>query len=132
MTKTIHHTQQLGFEALLLDADRTNHARELEKRNGHLPATMEDALPFFWELLEAHHEAMLGGMVEEVAFYREQARNLALRLNGDEPGFLADETSPGCVLVRETEASPDAVPLCPEFAVGGERAGVQVFSQEVM
>ena len=111
MRKGTHHTDQLGFDALLLDADRTNHARKLEDETRHLPATMADALPFLWELLEEHHAAMLAGQVDEVMFCREEAHRLAVKLNGGKAGILADDDSPGYVLARETAAAPGAVPL---------------------
>lgn len=112
MTQTTHPTtQQLGFDALLLDADQTNHARKLEDETRHLPATMTDALPFFAELLEEHHAAMLAGQVDEVMFCRKEAHRLAVKLNGGKAGILADQDSPGYVLARETEAAPGAVPI---------------------
>lgn len=111
MRKTTLHTRQLGFDALLLDADQTNHARAIEKRDGHLPASMANALPFFRELLDTHHAAMLGGRVDETMFYREEAHRLAVKLNGGNRGILATEDSPGHVLARETAAAPDTVPL---------------------
>lgn len=111
MTKTIHHTRQLGFETLLLDADQTNHTLEFEKRTGHLPDTMAEALPFFVGLLEAHHEAMLSGMVDEAMFCRKEARELALKLNNGQAGILAHPDSPGTMLARETAAPRGIVPL---------------------
>ena len=102
---------QLAFDALLDDADQRHADREWEKTTGHLPATMETAIPFFRALLERHHAAMLAADVEEVRRIREEAVQLALKLNGRRPGYLADETSPGCVLRRETESSPGTVPL---------------------
>ena len=111
MRKHTSHQDQFGFDALLLDADQTNHARAVEKQTAHLPTTMGDALPFFWELLDEHHTAMLAGQADEAMFCREEARRLAVRLNGGNRGILADETSPGNVLAHETAAAPDAVPL---------------------
>ena len=102
---------QLAFDDLLGDAERDNADREWEKATGHLPATMEIAIPFFHALLERHHAAMLAADVEGVRRLREEAAQLALKLNGRRPGYLADDTSPGCVLRRETESSPGAVPL---------------------
>ena len=101
---------QLGFDALLLEADHTNHTRRIEAQNAHLPATMGEAMGFFWELLDEHHTAMLAGQVDEVMFCREEAHRLAVKLNGGKAGILANETSPGCVLARETSAAPGAVP----------------------
>jgi hypothetical protein len=111
MKKGTNHQDQLGFEALLLDADRTNHERKLEDATRHLPATMADAVPFLWELLEEHHAAMLAGQVDEVMFCREEAHRLAVKLNGGKAGILADDDSPGYVLARETAAAPGMVPL---------------------
>ena len=110
MKKGTHHQDQLGFDALLLDADQTNHARKLEDETRHLPATMADALPFLAELLEEHHAAMLAGQVDEVMFCRQEAHRLAVKLNGGKAGILADDDSPGYVLARETAAAPGAVP----------------------
>ena len=103
-------TRQFGFDALLLEADSTNHARRVEQANAHLPGTMEEALPFIWELLDEHHAAMLAGRADEVMFCREEAHRLAVKLNGGKAGILADEASPGCVLARETSAAPGTVP----------------------
>ncbi len=111
MRKTTPHDRQLGFDALLFAADRTNHARKVDQESAHLPATMEDALPFFVELLEEHHAAMLAGQADEAMWCRKEAGRLALKLNGGERGYLADENSPGCVLACETAAAPDTVPL---------------------
>ena len=113
MRKTRHQDphSQLGFDVLLLEADHTNHARRMEQKNAHLPATMEDAVPFFWELLDVHHTAMFAGHADETLWYREEAHHLAVRLNGNRPGILADDTSPGNVLARETAAKFGSVPL---------------------
>ena len=102
---------QLAFDELLGAAEQQNADREWEKATSHLPATMERALPFFRELLMRHHAAMLAADVVEVRRLREEAAQLALKLNGRRPGYLADETSPGCVLRRETESPPGTVPL---------------------
>lgn len=132
MKKGTHHQDQLGFEALLLDADRTNHERKLEDETRHLPATMADALPFFAELLEEHHAAMLAGQVDEVMFCREEAHRLAVKLNGGKAGILADkDSSPGYVLARETAAAPGAVPLWGQKAsfivtVAGARVRIEM------
>ena len=103
-------TRQFGFDALLLDAEQANHARKMEQKYAHLPSTMADAVPFLWELLDEHHAAMLAGRLDEVMFCREEARRLAVKLNGGKAGILADEASPGCVLARETSAAPETVP----------------------
>ena len=102
---------QLAFDDLLGAAEQHNADREWEKATSHLPATMERALPFFRELLKRHHAAMLAADVGEVRRIREEAAQLALKLNGRRPGYLADETSPGSVLRRETKSPPGSVPL---------------------
>mgnify|MGYP000588367536 FL=1 len=111
MRKHPASSQQLGFDSLLFEAAQTNHARKLENQTRHLPATMVDALPFFAELLQAHHDAMLGAMVDEAMFCRDEAHRLAVKLNGGKAGILADQDSPGYVLARETAAAPGTVPL---------------------
>jgi hypothetical protein len=129
MKKGTHHQDQLGFEALLLDADRTNHERKLEDATRHLPATMAHAVPFLWELLEEHHAAMLAGQVDEVMFCREEAHRLAVKLNGGKAGILAADSSPGYVLARETAAAPGAVPLWGQkasFTVNAAGARVRI------
>jgi hypothetical protein len=102
---------QLAFDALLNDAEQQHVDRQWEKAAGHLPATMEDALPFFRALLERHHAAMLAVDVEQVRRIRTEADLLAVKLNGRCRGYLATETSPGCVLRRETQSEDGTVPL---------------------
>jgi hypothetical protein len=46
-----------------------------------------------------------------VAQLREEAHRLASKLNGFQPGILADDDSPGCVFERETRGAGGAVPL---------------------
>lgn len=102
---------QLGFDALLADAENENRARKFERETGHLPGTMEEALPFYRLLLRQHHAAMLAANVDEAMRLREDADKLALRLNGGEPGILAGPDAPGHVLERESAAALGAVPL---------------------
>ena len=109
--RAVPREPQLAFDDLLGDAERHNADREWERATAHLPATMAVALPFFRALLDQHHAAMLAADVDEVRRLRRDAMQLALKLNGRRPGYLADETSPGCVLRRETESPPGEVPL---------------------
>jgi hypothetical protein len=104
-------TQQLGFDSFLTTADRANADRIFERETSHLPATMDDALPYYREMIAAHHAAMVGGDIEEAMRLREEAHNLATRLNDGQPGILAGDDAPGCVLERETAAQADVVPL---------------------
>ena len=105
------HQNQLGFDGLLAAAADENHKRKLERETAHLPATMEEGIPFFRLLIRQHHAAMLAADVDTVMRLRKEADLLAVRLNGGEPGILADDDAPGCVLARQTAAAPGAVPL---------------------
>jgi len=102
---------QLGFDSLLSASDADNEKRRQEKECAHLPGTMDEALPFYRVLIERHHAAMLVGDGDAVQRIRDEAHDLALKLNNYEPGILADENAPGCVLARETRAPDGAIPL---------------------
>lgn len=102
---------QLSFEALLTDALAANEARIRDRQFGHLPGSVAEALPFFRDLIALHHNAMLGGDADAVASLRQQAHDLATKLNNYEPGIIADENAPGCVLERLTRAEEGQVPL---------------------
>ncbi len=104
-------TRQLGFNDLLASADADNHARQFERRTAHLPGTAEEALPFFRDLLERHNAAMSAGDVVKTMRMRDEAHDLAQKLNGGEPGILAHDDAPGRVLERETAATPGMLPL---------------------
>ena len=105
------HPAQLGFDALISEAEHRNHAHRFARETAHLPQAMQDALPFFRALLNTHHAAMMAGDAERVQECRDEARRLAVLLNGGCPGICADATSPGRVLTRDTAADPDTVPL---------------------
>ncbi|OMI09505.1 hypothetical protein BSN85_16390 [Bradyrhizobium brasilense] len=102
---------QLDFEALLAETDRRNASRSLEAKAAHLPATMDEAVPYFRGLIAKHHAAMLAADGETVAAVRDEAELLATKLNGFEAGYLADRDAPGCVLDRKTRARKGKVPL---------------------
>lgn len=102
---------QLGFDALLAEAETVNHQQEIARATAHLPGTMAEALPCFRDLQGRHHAAMLAADVEAALALRAEARELALKLNGGRPGILAGADAPGCVLARETAAAPGAAPL---------------------
>jgi hypothetical protein len=102
---------QLGFDALLGQADADNLAREIERETAHLPGSMAEAIPFYRVLLRQHHAAMLAANVEEAIRLREEAAKLALRVNSGEPGILAAPDASGCVLESETAAAPGKIPL---------------------
>ena len=109
--RTQPHPDQLGFDALLADTDAINRERTEEAAHAHLPGTMEEALPYYRRLIGAHHAAMLAGDVGEVSRLRGEAHDLAYKLNGFEPGILADKDAPGYVLARLTQAAEGEVPL---------------------
>ena len=102
---------QLGFDDLLTAADTDNRTRAFERETAHLPGSMEEALPFYRALMERHHSAVLAADIEKTMTLREEGRLLARKLNGGEPGILAHEDAPGCVLEREAAAAPGALPL---------------------
>ncbi|RED25560.1 hypothetical protein BJ123_13128 [Rhodopseudomonas thermotolerans] len=122
---------QLGFDALLSSADQINANRQVERESAHLPGAMEEALPFYRALIERHHAAMLAGDAAAVLECHREAHRLAEKLNGYEPGIIADEDAPGCVLDRETRAPDGAVPLWGqsgsfEITVGTMRARIRI------
>lgn len=102
---------QLGFNALLDEAEEANTMRALAKELAHLPGNMEEALPFYRALIERHHAAMLAGSEQEAMELREEADRLAIKLNNFDPGILADDDAPGYVLARATRAGHGTVPL---------------------
>lgn len=102
---------QLGFDSLLSASDADNEKRRQERAHAHLPGTMEEALPFYRALIEQHHAAMLAGDADAVQRIRDEADALALKLNNYEPGILADDDAPGCVLDRMTGSEDGTVPL---------------------
>lgn len=99
---------QLGFDTLLSEADTSNRTRNEQKAYGHLPDRMEKAVPFLRDLIARHHIAMLEGDATKVATLRKEAGNLAYKLNNYDPGILADDDAPGCVLARLTRAEEGA------------------------
>jgi len=105
------HSGQLGFDDLLSSADADNRARKFAGATAHLPGTMDEALPHYGLLLRKHHAAMFNARVDEVMRLRGEARNLALKLNGGDPGILAGENAPGYVLMRKTGSVSGSVPL---------------------
>ncbi|MCQ0987223.1 hypothetical protein [Jiella marina] len=108
---TIHTAPQLGFDDLLAEAAETNRKAVFEKETGHLPGSMEAAVPYLLDLFTAHHAAMLAADIEEALRLRGEAHRLAEKLNNGEPGILAGPDAPGCVLERLTAAADGTVPL---------------------
>lgn len=122
---------QLGFDDLLVSAEAANRAREFERETGHLPNTMDDALPFYRVLLRQHHAAMLAGDCDEALRLRAEADRLACRLNGGRTGIIAGPEAPGCVLMDRTAAASGTVPLwgqCGDFVFdhGGMKVRIEI------
>lgn len=124
-----HDNTQLGFDTLLNAAETDNRVRKFERETGHLPSTMEHALPFYRTLIGRHHAAMLAADVDETMRLRGEAHLLAVRLNNGDPGILADDAAPGYVLARETAATAGTVPLwgqCADFVITVDAMRVRV------
>jgi hypothetical protein len=102
---------QLSFDSLLTDGADANLRRKQDRLYGHLPSTMEAALLYFRGLLQRHHEAMMAGDVKAVQALRQEAHDLAFKLNNYERGILADEQAPGRVLEKLAAAKDGDVPL---------------------
>lgn len=102
---------QLGFEDLLVQTDKINETRRIESELGHLPGNMADALPYYRDLMERFHAAMLVGSFEDAQGIAEEAYKLARRLNGGQSGIIASDSAPGCALARETASPSGSVPL---------------------
>lgn len=82
-----------------------------EQRTAYLPSTMQEAIPFYRKLIERHHEAMLAGSAEKTMAIREEAQDLAIKLNGGTLlGICGGPDAPASVLQRETAAPPGTVP----------------------
>lgn len=83
-----------------------------EARTSHVPATMEAAVPYYRALIEKHHAAMMAGDVQAAMAVREEAIDLAVKLNGGKLlGINGGEGSPVDLLERATAAPPGTVPL---------------------
>ena len=95
--------QQLGFGFdEMLEAERT----------AHVPSIMEQAIPYYRGLLHRHHAAMMAGDIDAAMKIRDEAQDLAVKLNGGElMGICAGPDSPGHRLERETAAPDGTVPL---------------------
>lgn len=102
---------QLGFDALLGEAEADNRKRVFERKTAHLPGTMSEAVIFHREQIKAHHAAMLACDFDAAFAIRDEAHLLARKLNGDRSGIIADDSAPGCVLAREAAAPDGQIPL---------------------
>ncbi len=69
---------QLGFDALLADAETENGAYRFDRETAHLPDSMEEGIALYRELVERYHAATLAADVETVMQLQRDAHNLAL------------------------------------------------------
>lgn len=122
---------QLGFEALLIEAETVNRAVTFEREFGHLPSTMDEALPFYRDLIDRHHARMLAGDLDTIMRLRDEAHDMARKLNNGEHGILAGQDAPGCLLETLTAAEPSTIPLWGQtgkfiIEVKGVRIGIEM------
>ena len=110
MSKNHTASDQLGFDNLLAAAETENRNRIFERETGHLPATMNEGLAYYRDLLKRHHDAMMAADASGTMELRKDAHNLAVKLNGGRTGILMDH-APGDVLARETAAGFGSEPL---------------------
>ncbi len=94
--------QQLGF-----GFDDMLH----EQETAHLPGTMEEAIPYYRKLIERHHAAMLAGDEKAAIAIREEAHELAVKVNSGDAGICGGPDAPAYVLERATEAPAGTVPM---------------------
>ena len=113
MQRTSNQDQdrQLGLTALLGEAEAENRARRFALATAHLPNSLREGIAYFRGLLRRHHAAVLAGDENSAKRLQGEAALLALKLNGGERGYLADEKAAGCILRRRTAARAGVVPL---------------------
>ncbi|MEM6944393.1 MAG: hypothetical protein AAF565_11650 [Pseudomonadota bacterium] len=112
MTHMIDTTAaQLGFDALLADAEADNRAHKFAGKTAHLPGTMAEATPYFRVLIDQNHAAVMAANEAETRRLHEEVRLLAEKLDKGSRGILAHDDAPGNVLARETKASVGSAPL---------------------
>lgn len=102
---------QLGFDALLRDADEDNIAHVFDRETAHLPCEWVEALAYHSEQIKQHHAAMLANDFEAAIAIRNDAHLLAKKLNGGNTGILAGQAAPGCRLDVQARAQDGEFPL---------------------
>lgn len=103
--------EQSGFDAILKAAKHAVKDAKFAKETAHLPSTMEEGIVYYRQLIERHHAAMLRADVEQTMRLREEAHNLAYKLNGGDVAILYGPEAPGCVLEKATAAPEGEIPL---------------------
>lgn len=104
-------TRQLGLAGMLAEAETANQGRRFARDTAHLPGTLKEGIAYYRGLLARHHAAVLAGDEGEVKRLQKEASDLAIKLNGGQRGYLADDDAPGCVLRRRTAARAGKIPL---------------------
>jgi hypothetical protein len=83
-----------------------------DQRTAHVPSTMEEAVPYYRQLIEREHAAMIAGDAAEAMKVREEAHDLAVKLNGGTSmGICGGNDAPGPTLERLTAAPEGTVPM---------------------
>jgi hypothetical protein len=82
-----------------------------EERTAYLPSTMEEAVPFYRKLIERHHEAMIAGDVSTAMQIRDEANDLAIKLNGGTNMGICAPDGPAKILEAEVAAPAGTVPI---------------------
>jgi len=82
-----------------------------EQRTAHLPSTMEEAIPYYRKLIERHHAAMLAGDIPVAMKIREEAHDLAYKVNGGDTAIKGGPDAPAYVLDRATAAPAGTLPM---------------------
>lgn len=81
-----------------------------EQRTAYLPSTFEEAIPVYRDLIDKHHAAMMVGDEATVLKLRNEAHDLARKLNDGDHGILAGPDSVGHRLENATAAEDGAIP----------------------
>jgi hypothetical protein len=86
---------------------------EFDEKTAHMPSAIDEAIPFYRSIIDRYNTAILSGRPEVAATIEQEARDLAIRLNGGTPcGIKGDPQTAICsVLERSTSAPQKEVPL---------------------
>ena len=72
---------------------------------------MQEAIPYYRTLIERHHAAMLAGDIPAAMKIREEAHDLAYKVNGGDAAIRGGPDAPAYVLERATAAPTGTVPM---------------------
>ena len=81
-----------------------------EQRTAHLPSTIEEAVPVHRALIDRHHQAMMAGDKEATMAIRNEARDIAVKLNGGDTCGICASDGPASELERRTAAPEGSMP----------------------